>query len=243
MVLIWIIVLQILVFVVLAYFLKVTLSKNVSQATSHLSEINQDFNQKLEEANKKKAEVEKYYDDIMIKTKSEAEKAKMQILREAHDTREEMIREARKQSAEIIEQANRSRESILAEIDEQVDARGLERAWEMASAVLPAEISQSMHEQWVDALFQDEAQGLERLRLPENLQSAEVVTAYPLTPKQREAITRMLRQKAGRELSLTETVSTELVAGFKLVLGSVVLDGSLENRMKEWIRRARATKV
>ena len=112
MVLIWIIVLQILVFAVLAYFLKVTLSKNVSQATSHLTEINQDFNVKLDEANKKKIEIEKYYDEMILKAKSEAEKTKMQILREAHDTREEMIREARKQSGEIIEQANRSRESF-----------------------------------------------------------------------------------------------------------------------------------
>ena len=101
------------------FYLKVVLSRNIASATTHLHDLNQDYNQKLEEAKKRQAEVDKHYDEVVLKSKSDSEKMKVQILKEAHETQEAMVKEARKQSEEIVSQATRAKELLLEEINQK----------------------------------------------------------------------------------------------------------------------------
>ena len=80
---VWLVVIQLVVFTLLVLFLRMLLTRNISTATTHLHELNQDYNQKVEDANKRKAEVDRYYDEMLLKAKADAEKNKVQILREA----------------------------------------------------------------------------------------------------------------------------------------------------------------
>src|SRR5260221_2013617 len=97
------------------FYLKVILTRDIGSATTHLHDLNQDYNQKLEEAKKRQIEVDKYYDEVILKSKSDAEKTKVEILKEAHETQESMVKEARKQSEEIVAQASRAKELLLEE--------------------------------------------------------------------------------------------------------------------------------
>ena len=69
----WLVLIQLFVFTLLVVFLKMILTQNVTSATDHLHELNQDYNVKVEEANKRKAEVDRYYDEMLLKAKSDAE--------------------------------------------------------------------------------------------------------------------------------------------------------------------------
>src|SRR5882672_110940 len=105
MLFLWLVLIQLIIFGVLTYFLKSVLTRNITNATSHLHELNQDYNQKLEEAKKKQMEADHYYDEMLLKAKTKAEKTKVQILKETHESQEAMVKEARKQSEEIVQQA------------------------------------------------------------------------------------------------------------------------------------------
>src|SRR3989338_4258930 len=63
--------LQLAVFAVLVFFLRVVFRRNVSAATAHLHELNQDYTHKLDDARKKQAEAEKYFEDTILRAKSE----------------------------------------------------------------------------------------------------------------------------------------------------------------------------
>jgi F0F1-type ATP synthase membrane subunit b/b' len=230
---------QLTIFGVLVFFLRIVLTRNITTATTHLHELNQDYNQKLDEAKKRQMEVDKYYDEVVLKSKFDAEKTKVQILKEAHETQEAMTKEARKQSEEIIAQASRAKEMLLEEINEKINERAVEKACEMVQAILPDEAGHEMHTRRVREFFKNSLDRLERLNVPEEMHEAEVFSAYPLTSEEKTTLAGMLKEKLHREIRLSEKVSPELIAGFRVVLSTVVIDGSLNFRIREFVRHAR----
>jgi F0F1-type ATP synthase membrane subunit b/b' len=229
----WLVVIQLFVFTLLVVFLKMILTQNVSSATTHLHELNQDYNLKVEEANKKKAEVDRYYDEMLIKAKADAEKAKVELLRAAHATQEAVINEARQQGEDIIAQAAKAQEMALAEIDSKVEDRAMDRACEIAGAVLSEAMGEALHKLWVKELLKTSLGAIDKLHLPEDFEEAQVVSAFPLTDAERGEIEKKLKDGLQKEFRVTEKVQPEMIAGLQLRLGSMVIDGSLRAKVKE----------
>ena len=231
---------QIIIFAVLVLFLRLMITRNVSHATDHLNELNQDYTQKLDEAKAHQQEADKYYDETLLKAKVDTEKLKAQILREAHDTAEAQVNDSRKQSAEIIEQANKTREMLLKEIEQKIDAGSLLKACELVESILPHEISQDMHNRWVAELSKNGLSALKRLNLPEGVSEAQIISAYPLSAEQRSLFEKKFREELGRAFKLSESVDPALIAGVRIRLGSVAIDGSLNFKITEAVRLARS---
>ncbi len=177
---VWLVLIQLIVFTALVFFLKILLTRNISTATSQLHEMNADYNQKVEDANRKKAEVDKYYDDMLRKAKSDAEKTKVQILKEVQEAKDSVILEARRQSEEIISQAYKAQETAMGELNKQVDERAVEKACELLGLVLTTDTAAMLHALWVKELLKVGLSEIERLNLPEELGEILVQTAFPM---------------------------------------------------------------
>ncbi len=231
------IVMQIVIFLVLVVFLKLILSKNIVKATSHLSEINQDYTMKLEDARQQLREAEKNYDDTMLRSKTDAERLKVQILKEAKEAQESMLSDARRQSEEVISGAGKAKEEILRELDQRIEQQVTQKSCEILGAVTPELITQEMHTQWVEELLKEGFEKLGRLKVSDDVKEAKVYSAFALTPAERSSLSKKLNQKIGREITLVEEVTPKLVAGLKLELGSMVVDGSLRFKIEEVARR------
>jgi F0F1-type ATP synthase membrane subunit b/b' len=227
---------QLAIFGFLVVFLRYLLTRNITHATTHLHELNQDYSQKLDEAKKRQQEADKYYDETILKAKIDAEKTRVQILKEAHDTQEVIIKEARTQSQEIVAQANKAREAMLADLERLVDERGVEKAAALTLQVLSAEIQKALHDRWVEQLLQSGFDQLRRLNLPDGGVEAEVATAFALAGDQRAALQKKLREGSGREVKLKESADPRLIAGLKIRLASTVIDGSLAFKIREAAR-------
>ena len=238
MLFLWLVLLQVALFAVLALFLRFLMARNVRQATSHLHELNQDYTQKLDEARKKREEADKYYDEMTLKAKLDAEKAKVQILKEAQGSQEFILKQSRSQSEDILKQAQNAKDAMLKEVDEEVEKRALLRASELLEKLIPQGIREKVHIAWVEEFSKHGLGGLEKLHLPENLMKAEIITAYPLEASHKSVIEKRIKEKIGRVVSFEEKVDPKLLAGFKVVLGSIVIEGSLNSRVKEEIRHA-----
>lgn len=239
MLFLWLVLLQLGIFAALVVFLRVILTRNISNATSHLHSLNQDYTQKLEDAKKRQVEADAYYDQAILRTKVDAEKQKVQILKEAHDSQEFTINQTRQQSAAILEQANKARETIVGEIEQRIEAASIERACGLISEVLPGQIDEAMHRKWVEDLAKSGLDQLGRLNIPADVKEVEVVTAYPLIPEQRLELSRRLKEIMKKDVKIIEREDRTLIAGFKLTLGTVVIDGSLKMKIIEAVRHAK----
>ncbi len=240
MLFLWLVVLQLGLFAVLVLFLRVILSRNITRATTHLHSLNEDYAQKIDEARKRMQEADKYYDETILKAKAEAEKTKVQIIKEAQTTAETLVAQSRKQSEDILAQANRARDLMLQEIEQRIEEGAVARGAELAQAVLPGEVTVEIHARWVDELLKSGLGDLGRLHVPPEISKAEVRSAHPLTAEQRRSLARVLKEKVHRDLEIVDRVEPGLIAGFRVTLGSVVIDGSLEHKIKEAVRHAQS---
>lgn len=239
MLFLWLILLQIVIFGVLVLFLRVILTRNVSNATSHLNELNEECSQKLDEAKKKLESAEQHYNETVLNAKMDAEKAKAMILKETQEAKDAVLNDARRESQDILDKAHKSGEALFREFDEKLEKKSMEAACDVVKKILPELITKELHQKWVEELFKHGLNELERLHLPEGLNEAEVISAYKLEPEQRLALQKKIREKFSRELRFREEVDPGLIAGLRVKLGSVVIDGSMKFKIEEMARHAK----
>lgn len=234
----WLVLIQLFIFTMLVLFLRVLLTRNVTTATAHLHELNQDYNEKVENANKRKAEVDQYYNEMLLKAKADAEKQKVSILREAQETQEAVLKDARRQGEDIIANAHKAKEQALAEIDARVEALAQVKACELMHEVLTSEMSEDLHQLWVKELLKTGLDDLDKLHLPEDAKEICVQSAFPLSAEQKNTLQKKFKAIFEKEMPLVEELSPDLVAGLRIRLGSVLIDGSLQFKIKEIARDA-----
>lgn len=236
----WLVVIQLFIFTMLVVFLRVLLTRNISTATAHLHELNQDYNEKVEAANKKKAEVDNYYNNMLLKAKADAERQKVMTICEAQEAQEAILKDARRQGEEIIQNAHKAQEQALQEIEDRIQAQAQVRAAELMNEVLTAEMSEHLHQLWVKELLKTGLDDVDKLNIPEDVKEVRVQSAFPLTDEQRSTLQKKFQSALGKTVPLAEEPSPELVAGLRIRLGSVMVDGSLLFKLKEIARDARS---
>ncbi len=232
----WLVVIQLFIFTMLVLFLRVLLTRNITTATAHLHELNQDYNEKVDAANKKKAEVDRYYNEMLIKAKADSEKQKVQILREAQSTQEAVIKDARRQGEEIIQQAQKALEQALQEIELRVQEESQLRASELVHEVLTAGMSEHLHKLWVQELLKTGLEDVDRLHVSEDMKEITVQSAFPLESEQKSVLQKKFDAVFGKKFPLVEEINPDLVAGLRIRLGSMLIDGSLLFKIKEIAR-------
>ena len=81
----------------------------------------------------------------------------------------------------------------------------------------------------------------ERRAEEEQTLDVEVVTAYPLTDQQTEALTQGLTRRFGKAVEMTSRIDASLMGGAVIRAGDTVIDGSIVgklNKLKEALQRS-----
>lgn len=228
--------LQLIIFAVLIFVFRRIMAQNVVVATKHLDELSQDYAEKEREVNQQLEEANTKAQEIVSSAQNEAEKIKTDTLKQADEERERIIREARVQAAEMMQQADKSRNQLISEIEERIAREAINRASELVYDTIPEEFLRLVHSQWVEDLIENSFSQTERLRLPEKLEEVKVTSAFALSEEQRKKISKKLKDAFGSEVTVKEQVDPKVVAGLVISIGSLVLDGSLKNKIREKAR-------
>ena len=61
---------------------------------------------------------------------------------------------------------------------------------------------------------------------------AEVISAFALTSEQEKAITKMLKSKLGRDVSITTSTDESLIGGVIIKAGDTIIDGSMKSQLE-----------
>lgn len=227
---------QLVIFGILAVILRSVLTKHITGASGHLQVMTQETAKKLEEAKKRMEEGERHYQESLNKAKEDAEKLKQEAVKQTTAMNEEMVRQARQQSEAITKQAHEAAQAMMKEMDENIQNAALEQSHRIVQQLLEGNLSEESHRHWVEELFKNGFDGLGRMNIATDLKIVEVVSAYPLTPDQKSSVQKRVKEKIKKDVPLHETVDPTLVAGLKMTLGSVVIDGTLKFKIQEMVR-------
>ena len=197
------------------------LNDETEQARNKQSELTQKIKEADEELNKRKAEAEQ----LSRKMIAEAEE-------KAKTEREKLIHKAREEGEEIITKAQGTKEKIRKELEKEMHLKSIDFAVHILNLIL----SQNAKAILSNHLFAEFLEGLKKVdmaRIGPEVTTAEVITSGPIEERDKEEVGKVLQEKLNRAIKIESAQDPQIVGGVILKFGSLALDGSLQNLIKE----------
>lgn len=239
---VYLIIAQLVVFAILVMGLKRLLMEDTRQATAKLREIESDLGRKEDAVRKRIEDNEAEFRRKSAEAQETLGKAKETMEREIARTRDGLLDEARKERDKIVDEANRSKEKLRQELIREAQAQAVEHARRVYELVFSEELGKTLDHSFLDELL-GALEEMDASSITISAAAIEVVCSHPMEPAHRERLKEIVSRKFGVKLDVRETVDPELIAGVKIKLGSLEIDGSLRNRFNEAIEQLKSEHV
>lgn len=226
----------IFMFFLFVFIFRKVINKNISSAVQHLDEINKEYLKKEEEAEEKLKEAERVYQETVSKAKEEALSLRDDILKQTQKEKEEIIREAKNQAKEIVSQAEKTRHLLISELEERIDKEATKKASLLLSEVLSLGVREIIHQNLLKEFKEGLSQRIAGLQVPSDLKEAKIVSSFELGKEEEDFLVGMIREKCGSEIKIITEIDPKLLAGVMIVLGSLIIDGTLKFQIEERIK-------
>jgi len=184
-----------------------------------------ELNQKIKEADIELKRRRKELDVIEKKMRHEMEE-------EAGKQKEELINKARLEAEDIIVKAQNASEGIRREIEKKMEIKIIDYAAGIITDVLGIQIKGHL-DQYLVAEFIDKLRKVDMSRMGADIKAADVISAVVMPEALLTQITQVLKDKLSRDIKLNAKVDSKILGGVVLMFGSLQLDGSLQNALKE----------
>ncbi len=230
------VVVLVVLFLVMVTFMQKVIRGDVMSATQHLDKQAQEYAAKEKELNQKLEDIKRQGQEIVAAAQKEADAKREEAAKQAKEQQDKIIAAAHAQADEVIKQADAARLALLADMENKIDERAVDKAVELLSGALPESLRSLLHERWVAELINTSFEALDRLKVPEDISTAGVVSAFALSDDQRATLQAKLSAKIGRQIQLQESVDQRLIAGLVVAIGSLSFDGSVKFRIQEAAR-------
>lgn len=230
---IFFVIIIVILFGAMVMFMHKLFNQDVGKATAHLDQLSGEYAKKEEEIKKQLEDVKRQSQEVLINAQKDADQQKQRVIKDAQEQKEKILSDVQAKCDEMIQQADRARQALMADIDKQIEGRALQRATDLLKETLPDDFRKSIHQRWIEDLAASSLQEFERLRIPEGVTEATLTTAYPLTDELRKALTAKLQEKLGHSMKLKEETDPNIISGWVVTIGSLVLDGSLRFKIQE----------
>ncbi len=225
--------LQVIVFSVLVFFLRKMLSGDTETNVKRLSTVYEELVKKQRELLEKNEMAEKEYQTKKEEAALIADKLSNQALDKIRKKEEEVLKKTRVEAEEIIAKAYGSRDQLSHEIRVEVSKKAIDIMAEMLKKVFSADTTRLIHGQFVKD-FIKEIQTADFSSVDVTEHQPVVRSAFPLTTEEQREFQKVLGQKLNAaEFTIEETAEASLIAGVVLQIGTLFLDGSFANTIKE----------
>jgi F0F1-type ATP synthase membrane subunit b/b' len=184
-----------------------------------------ELNQKIKEAD---AELQRRQKELDIMEK----KMRMEMEEQSAKQKDEIIQKARVEAEEIIVKAQNARDSIRREIEKNMEIKIIDYSVKILSEVFSNNAKDSLDRQ-LFVEFMEKFQAVDLSRLGPDVKSADVILANPLDAGSLAKIEDVFKQKLGRPIVLNSKIDKTILNGVILQFESLMLDGSLQNSLKE----------
>jgi F0F1-type ATP synthase membrane subunit b/b' len=184
-----------------------------------------ELNQKIKEAD---AELQRRQKELDIMEK----KMRMEMEEQSAKQKDEIIQKARVEAEEIIVKAQNARDSIRREIEKNMEIKIIDYSVKILSEVFSNNAKDSLDRQ-LFLEFMEKFQAVDLSRLGPDVKSADVILANPLDAGSLAKIEDVFKQKLGRPIVLNSKIDKTILNGVILQFESLMLDGSLQNSLKE----------
>lgn len=197
------------------------LNKETEVVRGKQTELNEKIKQASEELNKRKAEA----DALVLKMTEDAEA-------KAKEEREKLVAKARQEGEEIIMKANNTKDDIRKAIIREMDMKAVDFTNLILGEVLSKEGRLALEECMIGE-FIDNLAKMDMEMIGEDIQTADIVTSSELSDRMKNLLSETLQKKLDRIVGISATTDPKILSGIILKFGSLTIDGSLKNVIRE----------
>ncbi len=230
--LIQLIIIQVIIFVIIVVVLKKLLYTETAREADRLKKLKEEFAIKEKELQVSMRAAENSAAEKIAKAEEDASKFCDTKEKEAESLKQEIIRKARDRAEDTLKAAINSKEKIREEIELEMKERIPVLASSIIKYALSAQAAELIHNELIEELA-SKLRKLDNNAFKTKTDRGELLSAYPLKKSDKEKITSAISAKVGREVSLSEKEDKGLIAGIIVKLGAIVIDGSLENKLRQ----------
>jgi F-type H+-transporting ATPase subunit delta len=226
--------LQVLTFLGLLVALRLLFSRQLNAALRRLQALQ-------EEALVKEAQLKEELQRAQHERAAEVEQGKedaRRLVEVAQQEAETLLShaqgQAKQEGQKIVAHGQEEVDKIRAHLASEIEADAIALSTAMVRYLLTDHAKVDFQHHVLQELIQ-EIGGLERGRFAIHTKTAVVTSSVPLTADEQQGLRRALAEKLGAAVTLEERLDPELITGLVIQLGSLVIDGSLRNRLQKAI--------
>jgi len=239
---IYLIVFQVAVFAILVMGMKQLLLRDTQKAAGKLRDAEAELGRKEETIRKRIEENEAEFRRKSGEAQEALVRAKETMEKDVARSRDTLLEEARKERDRILDEATRNKEKLRQELIREAQVQTLENTSRVYEMVFSAEVGRTLDHAFLDELLTalDE---MDASSITVSAPSIEVISSHPLEAGHRQRLKEIVERKFEAKLEIQETIAPELIAGIKIKLGSLEIDGSLRNRFNEAIEQLKSEHI
>ena len=226
-------VLAVLVFVALIYFFKKITGENTEENLQRIGAVYEDLLKKQKDLTEKIEAGEKEFQAKKEEAATISEKLAAQALDEVRKKEEEVLKKARAEAEDLLAKAHGSRDQFAREMEIAASKKMVDFTADLLKHVYDDKIRELIHGQFVKN-FMEQAKESDLASVDLRGQHPTIRTAIALKKEVKDQLCQVLAERLGsRDIQIDEAVDETLIAGVAMQIGTLALDGSFANALKE----------
>ena len=223
---------QVVTFIALVVALRMLFARQLNAALQRLQSLQ-------EEAMVKEAQLREELERAKQERIAEAEKGREEAkaLLEAAQRSVETLRanaeeQAKQDSQKLLAKGKEEVETMRASLSSQIETGAVALSTQMIQYALTQRNTEEFQRHILEELIQD-IEALGKDRFPVQATTALVISSAPLTTEAQHRLRQVLSEKLETDVTLDARVDPALITGLVVQVGSLVIDGSLKNKLRK----------
>lgn len=230
--LIQLIVLQIIVFGGIIFFLKKILYRDTESSINRLDRVYQEMLLKQKELSQKIEAAEKEYGEKKEEAALIVGKMKTDAMDEVRLKSDEVIKKARLEAEEVLKKAHETTEKHFKALEKDFKVQLINQSVLLLGVVFSGKTKELLHHQ-LFLEFLERAKNFDLSGVGSHIELLTVRSAFVLSKEEQDKVNSMIGVKLTRPIKTEFNVDESLVAGILFQFGTLLLDGSLVNLVRE----------
>jgi len=226
------VIVQLITFVAIVFVLRKLLYSESAKEMIRLRKLKEETAIKQKELQQKIDAAQDVYKEKMREAEEKSRAFRIRSEEEAVELRKKVLAKAKEDADQIVKSAFNAREKMREEISEEMRAQAPVLASRIFKEVLSSDVREMAHKELIRDVVA-KIKKAEKMIFSPRIERGEVVSAYPLSKDDKSEMELLIRGNLGYEVPLLEREDGRLAAGVLLKIGTILIDGTLDNRLKQ----------
>ncbi len=230
------VIVQLVTFVAIVFVLRKLLYAESAKEMLRLKKLKEETADKQIDLQKKIDAAQDAYKEKMAEAEEASRAYNLKSKEEANELKKQVLDKANEEAEQIVRSAFNAKEKMREEIAEEIAEEMRKRAPMLISRIFKEFLSPAVRDMAHKELVRDvmdKIKKADKISFKSKVDKGEIVSARPISDKDKSEIELLIRDNLGYEVPLHGKEDGELVAGVIIKLGTILIDGSLDSRLKQ----------